>query len=75
MAGCATSLPPADNKNNNSYNMVHVDQDGAAFPTFSSSSAAVALPDDAEVRWAGLYWGARLGAGPMESQPSATASR
>ena len=50
-------------KNNNSYTMVHLDVDGAAFPTFSSSSAEVVLPADSEVRWAGLYWGARLGAG------------
>ena len=43
--------------------MVHLDQDGSAFPTFSSSSAEVVLPVDAEVRWAGLYWGARLESG------------
>jgi len=43
--------------------MIHLDVDGAAFPTFSSSSADVVIPPDAEVTWAGLYWGARLGAG------------
>ena len=60
---CRATRDGLTKKNNNSYNMVHLDVDGASFPTFSSSSAEVVLPDGAEVRWAGLYWGARLGAG------------
>ena len=63
VADCAQTRAGTTSKNNNSYNMVHLDVDGSAFPTFSSSSAEVVLPADAEVRWAGLYWGARLGAG------------
>ncbi len=46
--------------NNNSYFMVNVDDDGAAFPTYNSSSSQVTLPSGATVLWAGLYWGARL---------------
>jgi hypothetical protein len=52
-----------NSRNNNNFNMVHLDADGSAFATFSSSSAQMTFPDGAEVRWAGLYWGARLGAG------------
>ena len=60
---CAGARAGTNSKNNNSFAMVHLDVDGAAFPTYSSSSADVTLPPDAVVRWAGLYWGARLGAG------------
>ncbi len=63
VSDCAATRAGTTSKNNNGYNMVHLDQDGAAFSTFSSSSADVILPADAEVTWAGLYWGARLGTG------------
>lgn len=59
---CAAARAGTNTRNNNNFNMVHLDVDTDA-TTFSSSSADVVLPDDAEVRWAGLYWGARLGAG------------
>jgi hypothetical protein len=62
-SGCAASRAGQNTSNNNNYNMVHLDVDGGAFPTFSSSSAEVVLPPDGEVSWAGLYWGARLGRG------------
>ena len=75
-ADCAAARAGTNNRNNNNFNMVHLDVDGAAFPTFSSSSAQMILPDDAEVRWAGLYWGARLGARRRAAwPPSATAGR
>lgn len=60
---CAGARAGTNSQNNNSFGMVHLDVDGAAFPTYSSSSADVALPSDGEVRWAGLYWGGRLRAG------------
>ena len=44
---------------NNDHNMVNLDQDGAAFPTFNSSSSQVILPSGSTVLFAGLYWGAR----------------
>ncbi len=63
IADCAATRSGTTNKNNNGFKMVHLDVDGAAFPTYSSSSAEVILPPDSEVRWAGLYWGGRLGTG------------
>ncbi len=44
------------NVDNNDFTMVYVDAD-ADGTTFSSSSATLALPLGATVRWAGLYWG------------------
>lgn len=44
---------------NNIHAMTYVDVD-ADPTTFSASSAAVTLPTDARVLWAGLYWGANL---------------
>ena len=61
-ADCTGARAATNNKNNNGFAMVSVDVDDDA-STFSSSRAAVTLPDDGEVAWAGLYWGARLGAG------------
>ncbi len=62
-SSCTASRNGTNTTNNNGYEMVHLDQDGSAFPTFSSSSADVVLPDNAQVLWAGLYWGARLESG------------
>lgn len=59
---CAGARAGTNNRNNNTFRMGHLDVDGDP-STFSSSRAVVTLPDAAEVRWAGLYWGARLGAG------------
>jgi len=49
--------------NNNSFAMVNVDRDSTA-STFNSSSAVVSGPTGSSVMWAGLYWGARVSAGP-----------
>ena len=64
------SLPPSQGRhwhrntlNDNNHNMVYVDADGAAFPTFNSSRSEVVLPEGSTILWAGLYWGARLTAG------------
>lgn len=43
---------------NNNYTMVYVDIDNDP-STFNSSSADLNLPADAEIRFAGLYWGGR----------------
>lgn len=50
-----------DNSNldNDAHAMEYVDIDDDE-ATFNSSSAGVALPPGSQVRWAGLYWGARL---------------
>jgi hypothetical protein len=48
------------NLNNNSYQMVNLDVDGAAFPTFNSSNSQLLMPDGSTALWAGLYWGARF---------------
>jgi uncharacterized repeat protein (TIGR01451 family) len=61
-ATCAAAQnPPNGNTTyyaNNSFTMVQVDSDGAAFPTFNSSSSTVSFPATANVLFAGLYWGA-----------------
>jgi uncharacterized repeat protein (TIGR01451 family)/fimbrial isopeptide formation D2 family protein len=44
---------------NNYFYMRNLDADSDA-NTFNSSSSDLALPDGANVLWAGLYWGARL---------------
>ena len=46
------------NGNNNDFNMVFVDVDNDS-STFNSSTADLALPSDATIKFAGLYWGAR----------------
>ncbi|KQX05372.1 hypothetical protein ASC59_14605 [Leifsonia sp. Root1293] len=43
--------------------MVNLDVDSDP-STINSSSAALEVPADGDVLWAGLYWGARLSAGP-----------
>lgn len=53
---------PVTGGNNNARVMTYVDVD-ANPATFSSSSAQLALPADARVLFAGLYWGGRLAAG------------
>jgi uncharacterized repeat protein (TIGR01451 family) len=59
--------------NNNGYAMTYVDVDGPANTTFDSSTAALTLPPDAFVLFAGLYWagdtsaGARGAAAPTPS--------
>lgn len=65
-ADCAGARAGTNTRNNNNFNMVHLDVDGATFPTFSSSSADVVLPADAEVRWAGLYWVPAWAAAPAD---------
>src|SRR6478609_2254038 len=68
-AACTATRNGTNSTNNNGYVMTHLDVDGSAFPTFSSSSADVVLPSGAQVLWAGLYWGARLesGAGGVDA--------
>ncbi|MEE8601065.1 beta strand repeat-containing protein, partial [Euzebya tangerina] len=65
---CAPTQAGNDNETNNSFSMVNIDVDGDA-STFNSSTADLDLPDDAEVLWAGLYWGA----GYNEGQTTTTA--
>ncbi|TCC27359.1 DUF11 domain-containing protein [Kribbella speibonae] len=50
------------NANNNNWTMEPVDLDSDT-STKSSSGATVALPDGAQVLYAGLFWGAARGAG------------
>jgi len=45
---------------NNDFDMRYLDVDSDA-ATFNSSMASLALPDGANVLWAGLYWGSRGG--------------
>ncbi|MEZ5537269.1 MAG: right-handed parallel beta-helix repeat-containing protein [Thiolinea sp.] len=52
-SGCVTN-----NHNHSPMSYVDIDGNGA---TFNSSSAQVSLPVDAEVTWAGLYWGGVAG--------------
>ena len=58
---CDDARRGEDGRNNQFY-MDHVDLDTNSF-TFNSSAAGLAIPTDADVIWAGLYWGARLSAG------------
>jgi len=71
------AVPCADTRNgatvnNNSYTMTYLDADSDP-STFNSSSSTLALPVNADVLWAGLYWGARLTAGAGGTSSSATA--
>jgi uncharacterized repeat protein (TIGR01451 family) len=63
-SGCAQARAGASGAKlgNNSWDMefVDVDSDGA---TFNSSRAILALPADASILFAGLYWGANTRAG------------
>jgi uncharacterized repeat protein (TIGR01451 family) len=59
VAGCTAAQASPAAGNNNSFSMVAVDQDGAAFTTTNSSRAALNLPAGSSVLWAGLYWGAQ----------------
>jgi len=61
-AGSCASVLAGANGINNSFTMEHVDID-ADGSTFDSSSATLAMPADAQVLFAGLYWGGRLDAG------------
>ncbi|MFN8108718.1 MAG: DUF11 domain-containing protein [Thermoleophilia bacterium] len=61
VASCPGVLAGA-NGINNSYDMAYVDTDSNA-GTFDSSSATLAMPADAQVLFAGLYWGGRRTAG------------
>ena len=60
-ARTATAATLADNNDNN-HNMTYVDVDADA-TTFDSSTATLTLPATAQVRFAGLYWGADTSAG------------
>ncbi|WP_458170484.1 COG1361 S-layer family protein [Kribbella sp. WER1] len=62
-AGCRDSLAGGRTKaNNNDWNMELLDLDSDP-STKSSSGATVALPNGAQVLYAGLFWGAARGAG------------
>lgn len=72
-AGSCASVLAGANGINNSFTMEHVDID-ADGSTFDSSSATLAMPADAQVLFAGLYWGGRLSAGTGgAAAPSASA--
>ena len=60
-ARTATAATLADNNDNN-HVMTYVDTDTDA-ATFDSSTATLSLPATAQVRFAGLYWGADTSAG------------
>jgi uncharacterized repeat protein (TIGR01451 family)/LPXTG-motif cell wall-anchored protein len=62
VAGCTAAQASPAAGNNNSFSMVAVDQDGAAFTTTNSSRAALSMPAGSSVLWAGLYWGAQSNA-------------
>ena len=75
-AGCAAARAGTTGAKlgNNSWDMRFVDVDSDA-ATFNSSSADVALPADASILFAGLYWGAntRAGASGGQAAPNANA--
>lgn len=50
-------------RNNDSYAMTYVNVEDPAEGWFNASSAVLDLPDDAEVLWAGLYWGGDVSGG------------
>ncbi|KQQ92939.1 hypothetical protein ASF62_14210 [Leifsonia sp. Leaf325] len=62
-ANCVGARAGTARYNNNSFAMANLDVDSDP-STINSSSAALEAPADGEVLWAGLYWGARLAAGP-----------
>ena len=55
-------LTTGDVTNNNAHVMEYIDVDNDP-NTFNSSSATIALPLNATVLWAGLYWGGRTAQG------------
>jgi hypothetical protein len=55
--------------NNNSYDMVHV-QDTPDATVLNRSTAALTLPVGATVAWAGLYWGGRTRTDPRAPPPA-----
>ena len=59
--GCSAARGGTGHVDNNDWVMANVDVDGDA-ATFNSSSAALALPAGATVRFAGLYWGGQSAA-------------
>src|SRR5262245_15146370 len=74
-ANCANARNgTGPSQNDNNYDMVYVDADGTAFPTYNSSRSQVVLPDGSTILWAGLYWGARLAKGEGGS-PAPTSGR
>ncbi|MDR9369579.1 hypothetical protein Q5424_10840, partial [Conexibacter sp. JD483] len=60
--------------NNNGYAMTYVDVDGDP-TTFDSSTASFAPPADAQVLFAGLYWGGRVTAGTRGAVAPAAGAR
>ena len=65
---------PNNTLNDNNHVMVYVDADTDPTTT-NSSSSTVTLPEGSTVLWAGLYWGARLTAGPGGQAAPAGAAR
>jgi uncharacterized repeat protein (TIGR01451 family) len=53
-----------ERNNNNAHAMIWTDVDSDP-STFNSSAATLALPANATVLWAGLYWGGRVQAGVL----------
>ncbi len=74
---CMTAVTPntcgnaqtARNVNNNSVFMGYIDPDGAV-GVFNGSSATLALPAVATIRFAGLYWGADTSSAPASNCPA-----
>ena len=53
----ATTTGSLATSNNNNYNMVYVNQGGAAGNgTLNASQSVLGIPASATVKWAGLYW-------------------
>ncbi len=68
-ARCADAVAGILALDNNSFNMVYVDVDADA-ATFNSSRAMLFLDPNAEVLFAGLYWGGELTAGLTTGAPA-----
>src|SRR4249919_3364967 len=73
-AAARTATASAANNDDNNHNMVLVDADLDP-GTFDSSSATLAIPATATVRFAGLYWGADLTAGTNGAAAAGSALR
>jgi large repetitive protein len=63
-----------ERNNNNAHAMIWTDVDSDS-STFNSSAATLALPANATVVWAGLYWGGRVQAGLLGRGAPTPASR